>query len=108
MEKHSKSIIGKKIHFGVTVISYVVLEKQIVKQSENILRNKAEKYLNKLLDSKTDMSIIDIKRRNTMKECITDKGHSFEPRYSETTGPDIEGLKQILNKIIETNFMGDQ
>jgi hypothetical protein len=37
-----------------------------VKQSENILKNKVEKYLKKLLDFKTDMSIIGSKRRNTM------------------------------------------
>jgi len=43
-----------------------------------------------------------------MKECIAGGGHSFEPRYSETTEPDVEGLKQILNKVKETGFMGDQ
>ena len=39
-----------------------------MKQSENILKNKVEKYLKKLLDFKTDMSIIGNKRRNTMKD----------------------------------------
>jgi len=38
-----------------------------VKQSENILRNRVEKYLKKLVNFKTDMSIIDSKRRNTME-----------------------------------------
>jgi len=42
MVKRSKSIIGKKTHFGVMVISFAVLEKQIVKQSENILKNRGE------------------------------------------------------------------
>jgi hypothetical protein len=33
----------------VTAILFAVLEKQIVKQLENILRSKVEKYLKKLL-----------------------------------------------------------
>ena len=40
MVKYSKSIIGKKIRFGVMVILFVVLEKQIQKRLENILKNK--------------------------------------------------------------------
>ena len=39
-----------------------------MKQSENILKSKVEKYLKKLLDFKTDMSIIGSKRRNTMRK----------------------------------------
>jgi len=82
--KHSKSIIGKKILFEVMVILFVVLERQIAKQSENILRNRVEKYLKKLLDFKTDMSIIGSKRRNTMSICCnTYDEHKFEPRYDE-------------------------
>lgn len=37
--RYSKSI-GKKIHFGVMIISFAVLKKQ----SKNILRNKNDSY----------------------------------------------------------------
>ena len=42
MVKYSKSIIGKKILFGAMNILCAALEKRIVKQSENILKNRVE------------------------------------------------------------------
>jgi len=48
-----------------------------VKQSENILKNKVEKYLKELLDFKTDMSIIGSKRRNTMNQIQEVEGISW-------------------------------
>lgn len=33
--------------------------------------------------------------------------HQFEPRYTEVDKPDIEGVSQIMDKILKTNFMDD-
>lgn len=44
-----------------------------------------------------------------MKRCCTETGaHVFEPRYTESTYPDIEGIRSLIDKIKESDFIRDQ
>jgi len=46
-----------------------------------------------------------MKSNDDLDECIF-RSHVFEPRYSETTSPDVQSMKEVIDKVCEKNYCG--